>query len=206
MATSDDIDRVVDAELQRRLRSAGAVVIEGPKACGKTATGRRCARSVVSFDTDADARRLVELDPELLLFGETPRLLDAWQVDVRRCPSRPVSRRTAASCSLAMPGLAGTACTSSCASHPASSVSSIRFVCAVHAPGEDVWCASGGDQGPTVRTSRTPNQTFRELRWALFRKAARGTSVPAQPPRRMRLMPEGGPVGSMPLSCGPLAL
>lgn len=73
--------RTVDTELERRLRSSGAVVIEGPKACGKTATGRQRAESVVTLDTDPDARQLVHLDPGLLLAGPTPRLLDEWQVE-----------------------------------------------------------------------------------------------------------------------------
>ena len=73
--------RIVDAELERRLRSSGAVVIEGPKACGKTATGRRRAESEVYLDTDPDARKLVHLDPRLLLAGPSPRLLDEWQVE-----------------------------------------------------------------------------------------------------------------------------
>ncbi len=71
--------RVVDQELVDRLRSRGAVVIEGPKACGKTATAMQRAASVVRLDVDAGARRAVEIDPELVLNGPTPRLLDEWQ-------------------------------------------------------------------------------------------------------------------------------
>ena len=72
--------RVVDAELRARLQATGAVLIEGPKACGKTATARQVARSEVRFDTDAGARRLVEMAPALVLEGETPRLFDEWQL------------------------------------------------------------------------------------------------------------------------------
>lgn len=71
--------RVVDQELDERLRSRGAVVIEGPKACGKTATAMQRAASVVRLDVDAGARRAVEIDPQLVLEGPTPRLLDEWQ-------------------------------------------------------------------------------------------------------------------------------
>lgn len=55
-------------------------MIEGPKACGKTETGRQQANSEVLLDVDEEARRAVEIDPSLILNGETPRLIDEWQV------------------------------------------------------------------------------------------------------------------------------
>lgn len=73
--------RVVDNELTRRLSTAGAVVIEGPKACGKTETARRQAASSVLLDVDDNARRAVAVDPSLVLDGAVPRLLDEWQVE-----------------------------------------------------------------------------------------------------------------------------
>jgi len=73
--------RVVDEELQRRLRNSGAVLIEGPKACGKTETARQAAASEVLLDVDATARAAVAVDPSLVLEGETPRLIDEWQVE-----------------------------------------------------------------------------------------------------------------------------
>lgn len=74
------VDRVTDGELEQLLRTSGAVVVEGPKACGKTATARRHAASEVLLDVDAAARRAAELDPSLVLDGATPRLIDEWQV------------------------------------------------------------------------------------------------------------------------------
>ncbi|MGQ0679033.1 MAG: ATP-binding protein [Actinomycetota bacterium] len=74
-------DRVVDGELRARLASAGAVVIDGAKACGKTATATRAARSSVLLDIDAEARRALAIDPSLVLDGARPRLLDEWQVE-----------------------------------------------------------------------------------------------------------------------------
>ncbi|MEA3511488.1 MAG: AAA family ATPase, partial [Actinomycetota bacterium] len=71
--------RFADAQLQERLSSAGAVVIEGAKAVGKTATAQRQAGSVVFLDTDMNARTAAEIDPSLVLKGETPRLIDEWQ-------------------------------------------------------------------------------------------------------------------------------
>ena len=72
--------RVIDATLAASLEAVGAVVIEGPKACGKTETARRAARSEVRVDTAA-ARQAFAVSPALLLEGEPPRLLDEWQVE-----------------------------------------------------------------------------------------------------------------------------
>lgn len=72
--------RVVDSELAILLDVVGAVVIEGPKACGKTETARQFSRSEVRLDVDRDARRAAALDPGLILDGAVPRLVDEWQV------------------------------------------------------------------------------------------------------------------------------
>lgn len=94
------IPRVIDRELEARLASAGAVVIEGPKACGKTTTARQRAASELLLDVDEAARQAVAVDPSLVLDGPTPRLLDEWQlepalwnhirreVDVRKAPGQ----------------------------------------------------------------------------------------------------------------------
>jgi len=71
--------RVVDAELAASLESTGAVLIEGPKACGKTETARQAARSEVLLDVDVRARQAAAIDPSLILDGDTPRLIDEWQ-------------------------------------------------------------------------------------------------------------------------------
>ncbi len=73
--------RVVDNELRQRLSSTGAIVIEGPKACGKTATARNLAASEVLLDVDENARQAVAVDPRLVLAGDTPRLIDEWQIE-----------------------------------------------------------------------------------------------------------------------------
>ena len=73
--------RIADTELDQRLSSAGGVVIEGPRACGKTATARQKAASEVLLDTDEEARRTIAIDATLVLDGETPRLIDEWQVE-----------------------------------------------------------------------------------------------------------------------------
>ena len=73
--------RIVDNELAERLAATGAVVLEGPKTCGKTATGRHHAASEVLLDVDRNARRLVGIDPGEVLRGKTPRLIDEWQTE-----------------------------------------------------------------------------------------------------------------------------
>lgn len=73
--------RVMDGELRQRLSSTGAVVIEGPKACGKTATARNLAASEVLLDVDENARQAAAVDPRLVLAGNTPRLIDEWQIE-----------------------------------------------------------------------------------------------------------------------------
>jgi uncharacterized protein len=76
----DYIPRLADAELAARLRATGAVLVEGPRGCGKTQTSLRAARSAVRLDRDQAARRAGELNPALLLDGERPRLIDEWQL------------------------------------------------------------------------------------------------------------------------------
>jgi len=74
------VQRIVDQELDQRLSAAGALVIEGARACGKTATARQRAASEVLLDVDYSAREMFPLDPSAVLDGATPRLLDEWQV------------------------------------------------------------------------------------------------------------------------------
>lgn len=73
--------RVIDQELRLKLAAIGAVVLEGPKACGKTATARQHAASEVLLDVDRSARTAVSVAPELVLEGPVPRLIDEWQVE-----------------------------------------------------------------------------------------------------------------------------
>ncbi len=74
------LPRTIDAELSDRLLGAGAVVIEGPRACGKTSTARRFAASEALLDTDENSRRMVDADPTEALAGPVPRLFDEWQL------------------------------------------------------------------------------------------------------------------------------
>lgn len=76
-------DRIADEVLREKLAYSGAVLIEGPKACGKTRTARQLAASEVLLDVDGQARQAAALDPSLILGGATPRLIDEWQVEPR---------------------------------------------------------------------------------------------------------------------------
>lgn len=74
--------RVVDAELENLLKSVGAVVVEGAKWCGKSTTAEQHSKSAIFMDEPR--RRLqymlfAEENPDLILNGETPRLIDEWQ-------------------------------------------------------------------------------------------------------------------------------
>ena len=72
--------RVVDDILNARLKAVGCVVLEGPKAVGKTATAARRAASEVRLDVDVNAREIAKADPSLVLEGAAPRLIDEWQI------------------------------------------------------------------------------------------------------------------------------
>jgi len=75
--------RIADAKLTLALEAMGAVLIEGPKWCGKTSTAEHIARSVLYLqDADMLEENMLKAKtkPSLLLEGETPRLLDEWQV------------------------------------------------------------------------------------------------------------------------------
>lgn len=71
--------RISDRELQRKLNSSGAVLIRGAKACGKTESAKQIAKSILNVDTDDQVQALLDIAPNRLLYGETPRLIDEWQ-------------------------------------------------------------------------------------------------------------------------------
>lgn len=71
--------RLIDAALSRALATAGAVVIEGARASGKTMTALHAAGSYAFIDA-ADMQRAMTIAPHSVLDGKAPRLLDEWQV------------------------------------------------------------------------------------------------------------------------------
>lgn len=79
----DYLPRIADKLLEERLDAKGAVLIEGPKWCGKTTTAKQKAKSFISMDRPDMTRQyqqMAELSPSTLLEGETPRLIDEWQI------------------------------------------------------------------------------------------------------------------------------
>lgn len=78
------LPRIMDAVLTARLGSSGAVLIEGPKACGKTRTAERAAASSVYLDRDEASLEALRVDPALVLSGASPQLVDEWQLDGTR--------------------------------------------------------------------------------------------------------------------------
>lgn len=74
------LSRVADSVLERRLRSAPAVLIEGPRACGKTTTARRRAASEVLLERSMASVSLASMGSLAVLEGDTPRLVDEWQL------------------------------------------------------------------------------------------------------------------------------
>ena len=77
------LPRIIDKLLEERLNAVGAVLIAGPKWCGKTTSAEQQARSVLKLqDPDMTKRYLATADvkPSLLLQGENPRLIDEWQM------------------------------------------------------------------------------------------------------------------------------
>ena len=77
------LPRMLDKLLEERLEAVGAVLIAGPKWCGKTTTAEQQAKSILKLqDPDKTKAYLAtaEVKPSLLLNGENPRLIDEWQM------------------------------------------------------------------------------------------------------------------------------
>ncbi len=75
--------RYADQVLKEKLEAKGAVLVEGAKWCGKTTTARQIAKSVLYMQAPAKKSQnlqLADTDPARLLQGETPRLIDEWQL------------------------------------------------------------------------------------------------------------------------------
>lgn len=77
------IKRIVDEELEEKLKYIGAVLIRGPKWCGKTTSAKRIAKSIVEMQNPELQDNYIEIAdtrPSILLEGEKPRLIDEWQI------------------------------------------------------------------------------------------------------------------------------
>ena len=75
--------RIADEILKRKLEGKGVVLIEGPRWCGKTTTAEQVASSILYMDNPEKKEQNInmsEVNPKRLLKGETPRLIDEWQI------------------------------------------------------------------------------------------------------------------------------
>jgi len=80
---SDYMSRLVDELLINKLKGKGAVLIQGPKWCGKTTTAEQVSNSIIYMDEPERKEQniqLADISPSILLEGETPRLIDEWQI------------------------------------------------------------------------------------------------------------------------------
>ena len=73
-------ERISDLELKRKLNASGAVLVRGVKACGKTESAKQFSQSILQVDRDVNVSTLMDTAPIRLLRGETPRLIDEWQI------------------------------------------------------------------------------------------------------------------------------
>lgn len=71
--------RIVDSRLKTKLATIGAVLIEGPKLCGKSTTAAEQAKSVLLTES-GQTLQIAALNAKLLLEGDVPRLIDEWQL------------------------------------------------------------------------------------------------------------------------------
>lgn len=75
--------RIADELIKKKLKGKGAVLVEGPKWCGKTTTAEELSKSVLYMSKPDSLKQnmmLADINPSLLLTGEVPRLIDEWQV------------------------------------------------------------------------------------------------------------------------------
>lgn len=75
--------RIADEILKRKLEGKGAVLIQGPKWCGKTTTAEQVASSILYMDDPEKKEQNIsmsEINPKRLLKGDVPRLIDEWQI------------------------------------------------------------------------------------------------------------------------------
>lgn len=76
-------ERIADKILLKKLKGKGAVLIQGAKWCGKTTTAEQFAKSILYMAKPEDKSQnliLADINPSTLLKGETPRLIDEWQI------------------------------------------------------------------------------------------------------------------------------
>ena len=72
--------RLLDEKIEKKLKSTGGILLKGVRFCGKTTTALHHAASSIRFDKSEMLREQAALAPQIVLQGETPRVLDEWQL------------------------------------------------------------------------------------------------------------------------------
>ena len=82
MDRSTYMPRILDSVIERRLKSSGAVLITGPKGCGKSTTGSMLSKSEIHLQDPENQNALftARVNPSAVLAGDVPRLIDEWQM------------------------------------------------------------------------------------------------------------------------------
>lgn len=76
-------ERIIDKKIVKKLKGKGAILIEGPKWCGKTTSSEQIAKSILYMADPSEKKQnlvLADINPKLLLEGKVPRLIDEWQI------------------------------------------------------------------------------------------------------------------------------
>ena len=71
-------ERLIEKQIALKLKSSGAVVVAGPKFCGKTTTCMLYQKSFIKLNTK-QAIAMARMNPKGVLYGDIPRLIDEWQ-------------------------------------------------------------------------------------------------------------------------------
>lgn len=71
-------NRLIESIIKKKIKSSGAVLVQGPKFCGKTTTSKLFCKSIIQL-IDNDIIEIVSADPKIALNGDKPRLIDEWQ-------------------------------------------------------------------------------------------------------------------------------
>jgi hypothetical protein len=72
------LDRLAEQQIQDTLSAMGAVLVQGPRAVGKSTTARRFSQSHISLDESVELTELAKTNPDIILKGSTPRFIDEW--------------------------------------------------------------------------------------------------------------------------------
>jgi len=74
------LNRLAERQIKDTLSAMGAVLVQGPRAVGKSTTARRFSKSYISLDESVELTELAKHRPEIILKGSVPRFIDEWQL------------------------------------------------------------------------------------------------------------------------------